>query len=434
MISDSSSTHIVVAAHTVLFSILLLASSSGIADDGVFPHKMPEKRPNFPLSAAMDRMFDYPAPRAQDNELYSLFKYTRLQGFDYRGGDGTVSRRDPSRPILVNGAYYIWYTKRDSPVPPLGVTRADEATEFVPSTDWDLCDIWYATSKDGFHWEEKGIAIKRPAKPLLGWRSVATPDILVWDDRYYLYFQAFVEPSGIKGDWCPATVAWSDSPDGPWTQTNEPIIPFGKKGEWDQDAIHDPQPIVYRGKIYLYYKSAYNKWAETRDKYAVAQGLAIADHPLGPFEKNRLNPVLNSGHETTYFPFKEGVATLAIKDGNERSTIQYAPDGVNFKIASVVSLPPIAAGPFTPDAFKDTGNGRGVTWGMCHFINAGERGKQHSIIARFDCDLSLDVDEPSMKNTGVWHLPDVYFQQGLSRQLREQRSKLPRHENQTSQP
>ena len=110
---------------------------------------------------------------------------------------------------------------------------------------------------------------------------------------------------------------------------------------------------------------------------------AIAEAPLGPFVKNRLNPVLNSGHETTFFPFKSGIAALAIKDGNEHYTMQYAEDGVNFEIASVVSFTPTAAAPFTPDAFTNTGDGRGVTWGLCHFINAGTSGKQHSIIARF---------------------------------------------------
>jgi hypothetical protein len=38
------------------------------------------------------------------------------------------------------------------------------------------------------------------------------------------------------------------------------------------------------------------------------QGLATADNPLGPFTKHPLNPVLNSRHETTLFPFEEGVA------------------------------------------------------------------------------------------------------------------------------
>jgi len=366
----------------------------------------------------MERMFSYPAPRAQDNELFTQFKYTRLEGFDYHGGDGTVSRRDPSRPIIVNGKYYVWYTKRNTSVPPIGSRRAAEATDTIPSTDWDLCEIWYATSTDGFTWKEQGVAVPRPPKPDLGWRSVATPDILVWKGKYYLYYQAFVEPSGSKGDWCPATVSWSDSPEGPWTATNKQLIPFGKKGEWDQDATHDPQPVVFNGKIYTYYKAAYNKWPDVRDKYAVGLGLAIADNPLGPFVKSRLNPVLNSGHETMFFPFKDGIASLVITDGNERSTIQYAPDGVNFEIASVVSLPPTAGAPFTPDAFTDSGNGRGITWGLCHFVNAGTNEKPYSIMARFDCDLSLDTHDPVMKQTTLWQDPEVYFQQSLSKAQR----------------
>ncbi len=401
---------------TALAGLLSLAA---FAAPDVFPHRLPGEKPDLPLSAAMERMFRYPAPRAQDNELYTQFKYTRLAGFDYRGGDGTLSRRDPSRPIRVGGKYYVWYTRRNTAVPPIGVNRAGEATDTIPSTDWDLCDLWYATSVDGFTWQEQGVAVPRPSKPHLGWRSVATPDILVWKGRYYLYYQAFNEPSGIRGDWCPVTVSWAESPDGPWTPADTQVVPFGKTGEWDQDATHDPQPIIYRGKIYLYYKAAYNKWPEVRDKYAVGLGLAIAEDPLGPFVKSRLNPVLNSGHETTFFPFKEGVAALVITDGNERSTVQYAPDGVNFEIASVVSLPPTAAAPFTPDAFTDTPYGRGITWGLCHFINAGTPGKPYSIMARFDCDLSLDLHDPALKQTTLRLSPEVYFQQGLSREQRK---------------
>ena len=403
----------------LLFCFLLVIVSCQIKESSlketrkVFPHKMPAEKPDFPLSAAMERMFDYPAPRVQDNELYTTFKYTALEGFDYNGGDGTITRRDPSRPILVGGKYYMWYTKRDTKHLPVGAPRADEATDEIPSTDWDLCDIWYATSTDGFKWEEQGVAVPRPPKPNLGWRSVATPDILVWKGKYYLYFQAFNEPSGLKGDWCPISMAYADSPEGPWTHTGKMIFPFGEKGDWDQDQAQDPHPIVYKGKIYLYYKAAYNKWPDVRDRYAVAHGLAIAKDPFGPFEKHPLSPVMNTGHETTYFPYKNGVAALAIRDGNERETIQYAEDGVNFHVASVVSLAPTAAGTFTPDAFTDTNDGRGITWGVCHFTNAGEDGKRHSIIARFDCDLSRDCNDKVFKQTTIYHTPDVYFRQGL---------------------
>ncbi|RED95955.1 glycoside hydrolase family 117 protein [Marinoscillum furvescens] len=416
--------HVFKISLTSWLLVLLLVSCKEAVDQNestahqVFPHKLPEERPGFPLSTASERMFDYPAPRVQDNELFSQFKYTRLKGFDYNGGDGTISRRDPSRPIKVDGKYYVYYTRRHTKVPPIGWSNAAQATDEIPSTDWDLAEVWYATSEDGFVWEEQGVAIKRPDKPNPGWRSVCTPDILIWKGKYYLYYQAFNEPSGLRGDWCPVSVSSADSPAGPWTHEASEVIPFGKKGAWDQDATHDPQPIVYDGKIYLYYKAAYNKWPDIRDKYAVGHGLAIAEDPLGPFEKHPLNPVMTSGHETTYFPFKSGVATIVIKDGNERETIQYAPDGVNFEIASVISLPPIAAGPYTPDAFTDTKEGRGIRWGLSHFINAGSKGKQHSIIARFDCDLSLDYHEPGFKKTGVWHKPEVYFKQGLGN-LRE---------------
>ena len=89
---------------------------------------------------------------------------------------------------------------------PVGMARAKEATDVIPSSDWDLADIWYATSEDGFTWEEQGIAVPRPPKPEPGWRSVTTTDILKWKGKYYLYFQAFMEASGLRGDFCPVSV------------------------------------------------------------------------------------------------------------------------------------------------------------------------------------------------------------------------------------
>ena len=387
-----------------------------------FPFDVPDTKPDRPLSAALARNYDaYLATRQENNELYSQFKYTKLKGFDYNGGDGTISRRDPSKIIFENGKYYIWYTKRHTKQPPTPYKNDDSAIDDIPTADWDLSDIWYATSKDGFTWQEQGVAVARPAKPNIGWRSVATADILKWQGKYYLYYQGFMEASGKRGDDCPVAVSYADSPDGPWTPHNQIAIANGAVGEWDQYSIHDPYPLVHNGQIYIYYKSDFdNLSADPKKKKLVRmQGLAIGDNPLGPFKKHPLNPLLNSGHETTLFPFMEGVAALVIRDGNERNTIQYAKDWVNFDVAANVELMPDAAGPYVPDAFTDTKYGKGITWGLSHFTAVNGWDTQHSVLTRFDADLSLDVHDPEMKSHGYKYSPQHHYEHGLTGQQRE---------------
>ncbi len=365
------------------------------------------------MSAAMERNYtDYMAPNPEDNELYSLFKYSELKGFDYNNHDGTISRRDPSKVISVDGKYYIWYTYRNTSTPPRG---ADASNDTIPSADWDLSEIWYATSTDGFTWEEQGVAVPRPPKPAVGWRSVTTTDILVWEGKYYLYYQGFMETSGKRGDDCPVAVSYADSPAGPWTPHNKIVIENGEEGEWDQYSIHDPYPIVRDGKIWIYYKSD----ANGQPNLVRMQGLAIGDNPLGPFKKHPLNPVINSGHETTLFPFKKGIAALVIKDGNEHFTVQYAEDGVNFEIAAITQLMPTAGGPYVADAFTNTKDGRGITWGISHLTNVTKWSENHAILLRFDCDLSLDVNDSDMKRHNTYEKPDFYYRHGLNKAQKE---------------
>ncbi|WP_072304862.1 glycoside hydrolase family 117 protein [Cellulophaga fucicola] len=396
---------------TLIMSCLFLTANTVCAQN--FPFILPKEKPKQPLSTAMQRNYDnYLAPRPEDNELYTQFKYTKVEGLDYSNDDGTVSRRDPSKIIFENGKYYVYYTHRKTETPPKG---AKQATETIPSADWDLSEIWYATSVDGFNWKEQGVAIPRPPEPALGHRSVSTADILKWKGKYYMYYQGFSEASGLRGDDCPVLMSHADSPNGPWTATNKIIIPNGPKDTWDQFSIHDPYPLVYKDKIYLYYKSDF----DGDPNLIRMQGLATADSPFGPFTKSKLNPVLTSGHETTMFPFKDGIAALTIRDGNEHNTVQFAKDGVNFEIASLVEMMPAAAGPYVPDAFTNTKNGVGITWGLSHFTNATTWDKNHAILVRFDCDLSQAINDPEMKKHHVYHRPEVYLKQSLSKKQKE---------------
>jgi hypothetical protein len=290
----------------------LLFPLSGTA--GTFPALIPDEKPDYPLSTAVARLYDQWNPHEdRGNALYSNFKYTPLEGFERKPH---ISRRDPSKVLLIDGVYHVWYTCRKS----AGIPAGKQATDTIPSFDWDLCDLWHATSSDGWVWKEDDEpAVRRLAKPGYGWRSISTTDVLIWKGKYYLYYQGFNEIPGINaGDRAAVTVAEADSPYGPWKPLGRVVVDFGKEGEWDSDAIHDPYPIIYKGRIYLYYKGSPQKGGHD-GTIVRAQGVAIAEHPLGPFRKSTLNPVINSGHETCMFPWKEGVAAIVSLDGAEKT-------------------------------------------------------------------------------------------------------------------
>lgn len=370
---------------------------------GGFPAKVAMTKPaDIPLSAATQRLYDVWNPcEDRGNEFFSNFRYSRLSGFS---DEPNVSRRDPSKVIRVNGTYYVWYTCRRTESPPVG---PEKATDAIPSRDWDLAEVRYATSKDGFHWEEKGPAVRRPPKGQFGWRSNCTPDILAWKAKYYLYYQVYNDVIA-GGDECSVTVAEADSPDGPWRALGRPVVEPGAPGDWDCGCIHDPYPLVYEGRIWLYYKGSPGK-KRGGENIIRAWGVAVADDPKGPFVKSPYNPVTNSGHETCLWPYKGGIAGLMSLDGPEKNTVQFAPDGVNFEVKALVQVPPIAPGPFVPDAFAGNGDGRGFTWGLCH-ISRGGGGRGGCFLARFDCDLSRDTDRPFLKINNIRFDEHTYFQ------------------------
>ena len=143
----------------ITICITLFAASYLLsAEHKPFPAVMPLKKPDYPISAAMARLYDEWNPHEdRGNELYSNFKYSRLNGF---AQEENVSRRDPTKVIKVDGIYHVWYTSRRTTHSPVGLKNA---TDTIPATDWDLSDIWHATSSDGLTWiEDAEPAGKRP--------------------------------------------------------------------------------------------------------------------------------------------------------------------------------------------------------------------------------------------------------------------------------
>lgn len=389
----------------IKWQIALFILLAGAATAGPFPALIPMEKPDYPVSAAVARLYEQWNPHEdRANELYSNFKYSEL---NFKR-EANVSRRDPTKVIKVDGVYHVWYTGRRTDHAPVGQNKA---TETKPGTDWDLADIWHATSDNGWNWvEDEYPAVRRPPKPEQGFRSICTPGVLVWKGKYYLYFQAYNVIGGQA--YCPVRVAYADSPLGPWTHHPEPALVPSPKGSWGNIKINDPCPVVHNGRILIYYKGAP---IERGPEYVLRmQGVAFSMNPIGPFEASKLNPVINSGHETCMFAWKEGVAALVALDGPEKNTIQWSIDGENFKVMSMIQVPPIAPGPYCPSTFDGKGDGRGFTWGLCHINPDGGGAASESILARFDCDLSLDVDREFFKRNNLRFNSNTYFQKGVA--------------------
>lgn len=324
------------------------------------------------------------------NEFYTLFRYTPVKGLGYEKG---VGRRDPSNIIKVGDTYYVWYTRIEGQQP---TRNWRKATETQRAYMWDLADIWYATSKDGYEWKEQGMAVGRGPKGAWDDRSVFTVNILVAEGKYYLCYQAQGRPFPFNDQPNVVGMAWAESPDGPWTKLPEPILkpspphpdrkptePWhsGPLGAWDSWKVHDPGITVYKGKYWLYYKGQQSG----RYPFDSKLGVAIADKPEGPYIKHPLNPLTNSGHEVWAWPYKGGIALMCDWAGPEKNTVQFAEDGLNFRVVAALEDIPPAGGSYIADKFTDPEDGRGFTWGLSYVRN-----DDWNSLIRFDCDLHQD--------------------------------------------
>jgi len=295
---------------------------------------------------AIERNYD------QGPEWFCGFRKHDLKG-DFRYEEGVI-RRDPSAVILVGDTYYVWYTKGKGKT--YGFGTGDPSKKVFP---WDLTEVWYATSKDGWDWKEQGLAVGRGPQGAYDDRAVFTPEILGHGGKYYLVYQVVKAPyvNRVKNN---VGMAIADSPDGPWEKLDAPILKPADNGQWlgDQDnrfkvikqgdfdshKVHDPTLMYYKNKFYLYYKGERMGERITFGGREIKWGVAIADKPEGPYIKSPYNPITNSGHELCVWPYRGGIAAMLITDGPERNTIQFAEDGINFEIKSHIKWGPQAVG------------------------------------------------------------------------------------------
>jgi hypothetical protein len=269
------------------------------------------------------------------------------------GPEAGVMRRDPSDIIKVSDLYHIWYSKG----------------KFSHGYD---ASIWHATSQDGHAWTEQGEALPRGREGAWDEQSVFTPNILVAEGRYWLFYTAVPKPFVASGPGLTRTaigVASADSPSGPWKRFdgNPVLAPRGDESHFDGVRVDDACLIVRNGKYLLYYKG---RQGIKTTPYETKMGLAIATRPQGPYSRVQDGPVIHGGHEVLVWPQGKGVAALLSNHGPEdlKSRIHYSDDGIHFTPTHRIAPTPSGAGAYRPDAFTDSKLGRPITWGI-HILN-----------------------------------------------------------------
>ncbi len=256
-----------------------------------------------------------------------------------------VMRRDPSDIIKVGDLFYVWYSKGPQ------------------SSGYDAT-VWYATSADGVNWAEKGLALaKNTVAGAWDEASVFTPNILVAEGKYWLFFSGISKNMKVKPD-TKIGIAVSASPDGPWERLpNNPVLRNSDNpDDFDSHLIDDACLIVREGKYWFYYKGRQLGKTARETK----MGVAIADHPQGPYVKHSENPVIPGNHEVLVWPQGNGVAAMIGTVGPEYlvKSIQYAKDGIHFTKTLDLENPPHAGGVYRPEAFTDSGKGEMPEWGV----------------------------------------------------------------------
>lgn len=278
------------------------------------------------------------------------------------GEEKGVMRRDPSDIIKVDGLYYVWYSKGK-------ISPGYDAT------------IWYATSPDGRQWTEKGMALDKGEAGTWEGASVFTPNILVAEGRYWLFYTGTSRP--FKKPFNPDSkigIAMSDSPDGPWERlTSNPALKnSNNREEFDSHLIDDACLIVRDGKYWFYFKGRQLGKPPSKTK----MGVAIADKPQGPYVKYKGNPVIQGNHEVLVWPQGDGVAAMIGKVGPKEinKSILYSEDGLRFSKTHDIRNVPTAAGAYRPEAFTDSGKGEQIQWG----VHIRHPKKSLPFIERFD--------------------------------------------------
>lgn len=287
------------------------------------------------------------------------FKFKEIEGIGFEEG---VTRRDPSDVIKVDDRFYVYYTKVYGRAPGYWGT------------------VWAAVSEDeGFTWKEVGEVLGTGKKGQWDSQAVFTPNIMAEDGTFYLYYTAVQPtPTNKKGefennsvnDYTAIGVAKANNPLGPFKRSRKnPILTVSKNNDlFDSYRVDDAVLMKENGKFRLYFKG--RKYADGESGPTHTQmGVSFSESPEGPYEKYSGNPILDKSHEVFLWRQHSGVACLA----SLSSTIEYAPDGLDFRSNPTAIKIPNEQRPMAPGAYRPELTGlrpdNQLSWGISMIHN-----------------------------------------------------------------
>lgn len=270
-----------------------------------------------------------------------------------------IVRRDPSDVIKVDDTYYVWYTKITSD------------TKGYPE-GWGG-SVWYATSKDGHKWTEKGEAVPRGPKGSWDGYGTYTPNVVEFNGKYYLGYTAMPDPFIRKISQAQIGIAVADSPNGPWQKVSDkPSITVSESTQQiDSFLVDDTVFVVNNDQVYLYYKG-FPKWKDEAGKnirnkvHSTFMTFAVADTPAGPYKKHN-KPLLRAHEIIAWKAAKDKINSMSIGWG--KFLLYESKNGIDFFAKHPLKLDDgnfglRAAGFYRKDL---TGNHKPArpNWGIC---------------------------------------------------------------------
>lgn len=207
--------------------------------------------------------------------------------------------------------------------------------------------------------------------------NIGDPQVLLWEGKYYCY-----ATSSDEGFYC-----WSSDDLIHWS---EPVMCFRAIDFWGEAQFWAPEVIAHNGKFLMHYT------ARSRELQSLRIGVAVADHPMGPFADVHGKPMFDCGYAAldgsvlvceagNFFYFARDCSENVV-DGLNTSQICCA--RMNDDLTALVEEPTLMTTPTEPWELPKEGNFR---WneGPCVIVRDGRYIMNYS--ANFFASLEYSI-------------------------------------------